>query len=315
MSFGKTDLMDGDILLFQGNRWLSRMIRKFDGSDVNHAAIYYKNDTVAEAEENGVVANPYATSSVKGCEWFQVYRLKSKPGTLDPVLGIAQKYLSQGNRYAFESLVFLALICTVRHLPVTPILRTLLNTIFENAADLILKITSGGKEPMICSEFVYRCYDEALSGSQDIYSIQVDQIRPAKSRLTQPGVKRFSLQEIFASEHVGSMIKAPTGLLTSRVAEFPAENLDALIQDYFNELDAKGVETDVPSYFQDVFTSYSRFVQTYSAKSMLAANRIGTLHLTAALPGKLPLIDGVNSTFVTPGDLFFSPSLDLIGRI
>jgi hypothetical protein len=38
-----------------------------------------------------------------------------------------------------------------------------LRNILDNAAEVVSRIVSGGKEPLICSELVYRCFKEAGS--------------------------------------------------------------------------------------------------------------------------------------------------------
>ncbi len=101
-----------------------------------------------------------------------VYRFKNanhevlgSPNLPDkPVLDKIADYLKAKDRYAYEQLLLLSIIATTRRLPVIgwiPGLSLLLRTLLDNAFSVLAKITAQGKEPIICSELVHRCYKEA----------------------------------------------------------------------------------------------------------------------------------------------------------
>lgn len=164
------DLKPCDVLLYHGTAFISRMICLFDGSEYSHAAIY-DGTNIAEALGKGITSDPVATS-VQGAKYVDVFRFHSDSGAQlrdtgypeKPVLDRVAFYVGNPERYAYEEIVFLALLATTRRLPVVgwvPGLGALLRTVLDSAADVLNKIIATGKEPMICSELVYRCYAEA----------------------------------------------------------------------------------------------------------------------------------------------------------
>jgi hypothetical protein len=165
-----SDLRAGDVLLYHGTSFVSQMIRLFDGSDYSHTSIY-DGSNIAEAVEQGVVSDSVA-ESIQNAEFVDVCRFRSTTGQgLDdpsygaqPIIDKIAYYVAQGERYAYEEIILLAFLVATRRLPVVgwiPGLGQILRTILDNAVDVVNKIIAAGKEPMICSELVYRCYSEA----------------------------------------------------------------------------------------------------------------------------------------------------------
>lgn len=214
-----SDLKAGDVFLYHKTSWISRMIRLFDGSDYSHTSIY-DGSAIAEAIGKGVVSNPIA-ESIKEAKLVDVCRFRSSTGQgLDdphygyqPVIDRISYYVSQGQRYAYEEIVLLALLTSTRRLPIVgwiPGLGKILRTIFDSAADVLNKIIAAGKEPMICSELVYRCYSEAgdkyklsIAGAELLmqYSIQ-DSLERAVPPLTDIEGSTQEFQELAASAQV-----------------------------------------------------------------------------------------------------------------
>ncbi|MEJ7812572.1 MAG: hypothetical protein WKG32_19325 [Gemmatimonadaceae bacterium] len=188
-----TEMQTGDVMLYRGTSWLAKAIRLFDGTDVNHAAIYLGSQRVGESIKQGVVARDLPTS-LRGNEWVLVRRLKDMPPDMGPVSTRADLYLAQGLRYAYEQILLLAFLGLTRKPKVTPVLRALLRTALDAAASaltqMIAAATMGkGRQPMICSEFVYRCYDEALPEMGDPYALRINMLpfTPAPSRSAPAG--------------------------------------------------------------------------------------------------------------------------------
>jgi hypothetical protein len=182
-------LRPADVLLYEGTGWLARLIRFFDGTDFNHAGLCIGDGSVAEAQAPGVIRQG-VEPSVAGRVKVLVRRLK-RDVSLDPVVVRGLQVVDEGHRYAFEQLLLLAFLGLTRKLKATPILKTLLRKVLDRAASVATGIVAAGKEPMICSEFVYRCYDEALPEAADVYSLEVN---PGAEAFTPtaswPGVSR-----------------------------------------------------------------------------------------------------------------------------
>jgi hypothetical protein len=217
------DLRPGDVLLYHGTALHSDLIRLFDGSEYSHAAMY-DGAKVVEAVADGVCARSVRVS-FKGAEYVDVYRWigsdgKSRLGPpdypADPIMARAHEYVGQGERYAYEEILLLALLATTRKIPpasVTPFLAAILRTMLDRAASTITTLLAAGKQPMICSELVYRCYAEADEG---------------KYRLTIPAA---SVRSVLTEKGMRSPISAA---LAEHVAE-PVSELLAL-QDAADDL-------------------------------------------------------------------------------
>jgi hypothetical protein len=77
-------------------------------------------------------------------------------------LGQAAQFEKDKDRYAYEELVFLALLASTRQLtsPV-PLLGLVLRNLLDHASDILARLIQEKQEPLICSELVFRCYSQA----------------------------------------------------------------------------------------------------------------------------------------------------------
>jgi hypothetical protein len=177
----RAELEAGDILLYRSDTWTAKAIRLLDGTEVSHAGLYLGGGFVGEAlavgEHAGLGTQPLA-DSMAGCDWVAVRRLGTTAPTMEPVMGTARRYLDQGNDYAYGQILLLAMICATRKLDLSnPLLRRIVYAAINNAAAFVRWMQSGGKQPMICSEFVYRSYDEAIfPDKDDSYTIEIEPV-------------------------------------------------------------------------------------------------------------------------------------------
>jgi len=165
------DLKPGDVLLMQGRGLVSDLIRLFNQGRYSHAAIY-DGQNVVEMLSQGTSVNTLGKSSVPEARFVDVYRFVGSSGQplgspeLDaaPVLGRIKHYETPPALYGYDQIVLLALLCATRreaHAALTPVQAQMLRCILDSAADEIANLIHAGREPMICSELVYRCYTEA----------------------------------------------------------------------------------------------------------------------------------------------------------
>ncbi len=161
------DLKFGDLLLYNGRTWFDEQIKKFDGSNYSHSAIYFDN-YVLEAIAEGVKKNTlkYSTT-VPPQNYIHVYRFKklgSELGDMSYPIGPVKSRISyfeqSGDRYAYEAILLLAVLCTTRRLNI-PVFGLIIRFILDTALSFITRLTGLGKQPMICSELCYRCFAEA----------------------------------------------------------------------------------------------------------------------------------------------------------
>ena len=166
-----SELQAGDILLYHDHSFLARMICLFDGSDYHHASIYDGQHVVEAKGGVGVIVDSIEHSTEPE-EYVDVFRFHCNTGEIlgnaecpaNPVLNKVVHYVEQGDRYAYEQIVLLALLTVSRKLPIVgwvPGLGVLLRQIFDSAMGVLNDMIAAQKEPMICSELVYRCYSEA----------------------------------------------------------------------------------------------------------------------------------------------------------
>ncbi len=161
-----TDLKPGDVFLYQGTSLVARLIRLFDGTEYSHASIY-DGAKVAEALSQGITTNTVA-DSVAGSNFVDVYRFISADkhhlgDTGYPaakVIARVKNYEEHPQPYAYDDIILLALLCTSRHLAV-PLLGAVVRNILDTASEKLSQLLAAGKQPMICSEFVFRCYAQA----------------------------------------------------------------------------------------------------------------------------------------------------------
>jgi hypothetical protein len=167
---GPFQFQPGDVLLFNGQSWLSKAIRFFDSADVNHAALAVDGSTLIEAAGKGLRQGPIQ-DAVAGNNFTLVYRL---PGQVDMggVVSSGEAFLHQGTPYAYQQIVLLGLLSVSRRVDIkSRILRALVRTACDHAAKLINSLFERGDKLMICSEFVWRSY---MDGHDARYALHLN---------------------------------------------------------------------------------------------------------------------------------------------
>ncbi|WP_027183109.1 hypothetical protein [Desulfovibrio inopinatus] len=166
----KDALRTGDIFLYHSESFLGGMIRLFDGSEYNHAGIF-DGENVIESLGGGITTNTISESTCKN-KFVDVFRFRNDAGKQLGDAGIPtqnvtdtiRRYVNDGDRYAFEQILLLAALATTRRFPFggwVPGLSKFVRQITDAAASVLSKLMSMNKEPLICSELVYRCYVES----------------------------------------------------------------------------------------------------------------------------------------------------------
>ncbi|AKL96297.1 hypothetical protein CACET_c28520 [Clostridium aceticum] len=164
------DLHHGDVLLCRGEGWLSDLIVLFDGGIYSHAALYAgKEDNihyVIHATKKGMLKMELALlSSETFTDVFRFNKNSHKLGDegypYEPVISIGQHYVDEKTKYAFDHLILLALLGITRKIPLDVTSKKIMRSILDNATAYIFEMLDKGTTPMVCSELVYRCFDEA----------------------------------------------------------------------------------------------------------------------------------------------------------
>ena len=320
------ELQEDDVLLFHGRSFVSAAIRLFDGTEVNHAADFLAaRGKVAEAHWNGVVLRSPATSFADS-EYVLVYRHKTAPPGKAPVTARAEHYLSLGVRYAYESLVLLAFLSLTRRVPVTSSFDRFLRTVVEAATGALSRWLSstGTRTAMICSEFVYRVYDEALPLPNHPYSVEVGppgvtaaSIPPPRSaaRARRHSDPASVLGLLLSSSKSRLSVPPKPGIAQSR-RRYPSRNqVEAMAKEYITGLasgyggGALATAMAVPQDDQFIMD----FAHAWQAVAGKQARDAKSARL--AVPDPLEFLDRTAPSLVTPGDLYRSGSLYRAGRV
>ena len=331
-------LLGGDILLYRTSSLMGRAIRLLDGTEVSHAALYMGDDVAEALVREGLVERPLE-ESVEGCPWVAVMRHRPESETVAPVLQVARKYLDQGNRYGYEQILLLAGICLTRKVDIdSPTLRRLIQTTMRKAVDLIERLHRKGKEPMICSEFVFRTYDEALPQADDPYSLRIlsqtgrlcrhfSRLRHRRGWFTDatppepPVVHPESLLGILESSgETAEALPAPGGFKSAMPRA--EEDIEPLLEQYLAEAEGEKAAAAPPfrahEVSKDELLDTARLLVTEMAVSAAGQDTIEKAMYASppsdAEPATKTFAE-ILADFVTPGDLLLSPSLERVGTI
>jgi hypothetical protein len=171
MTIVTADVNPGDLLLFHGKSFISWAIRKIDGSEVNHVAIALGDGQLAEAGGAGLQTRAIPTSFTD--DEYLLVRSHLAPDARDPVLAKAQQYLDSKNFYAYQQIVLLAVLGLTRRIPARGLARRMLRSALDHAARALTDGLPFGKSWMICSEYAYRCFDEAVDTMPDPFTIGI----------------------------------------------------------------------------------------------------------------------------------------------
>jgi hypothetical protein len=245
---------------------------------------------------------------------------------MDPVLAAANAYLDQGPRYGYEQLLLLAFLCLTRKLKVTPSLRALIRHTLDAAAAVLTRLLSQHRQPMICSEFVFRAYDEALPAPNSPYRLSIASLSlsggPERSFTAPPpprgqGIHPLSLLALLSASSVNTWLAAPPARdLPTREADPGA--LDSAIEAYLSEVQAPPGELPALTKAPAPTLEDLRGAADHFATQLHAAAHPGEPPSRAQETPPAALRETLlraAADFVTPGDLYKTQSLFLLGKI
>jgi hypothetical protein len=328
----RSALAMGDVLLYQGTGIVSKGIMLLTDSKVSHAALYLGGDTVGEAVGEGVVRHTL-DQSFPDHNFVLVRRL---PQQLDmqPVVARGQFYLGQGLKYSYQQIVFLAILLIVKKVKPSGVVGKLIMVAAQAAAAALNELLHGGKELMICSEFVYRSYDEASQAKPNPYRLNVpglgglgfESTLRAKSVIDPESVlAQLVTRGAFANVRVQESMLAPAAL----DREALERETKALLAEHIRQ-----VETGVPAVrLEEAFVPPPTPAELTSAVTQLATalqatrlssefgkeGAIAALQQESVIPALVPaavaLLFKTPADFVTPADLMNTSSLETLGNV
>ena len=183
------------------------------------------------------------------------------------------------------------------------------------AAAFLLQLFNTGREPMICSEFVFRCYREALPGAVNLLARSPGSLRFGEREVPigkSGGIHRGSALALLLEKH-GSQLSAGSVNLAGPLQVARPLDVSAVgeaIEAYFEDLQKqapKAARIDLTS--PELLPSFERFAASlHRTRRRQEKNEMPR----AALLGDL--FDAA-ADFVTPGDLQRSKSLAFCGKL
>lgn len=310
------DVQPGDVLLYRGRGFVSKGIRFLDGSEVNHAAIAVSPTEIAEATGHGL--DTAATLASFESNERTIIR---RPAGGDPALAVAKakQYLDSGVPYAYQQILLLAALCVTRRVPIkNRIFRRILRRALDGAADLLNALIDRGDDLMICSEYVYRCYNETgfdllPDGIPDLAALE-------------PGSDEVVLADWLLEQPAAPAPAAAGAPATSEdpatIADRAQHDLDDLFAAFFAETEGDPLLPASAAVGPDVLDEE---IAGGANRFGAAAVRLAALRdPDAPAPMGVGVADGVavlkgmfstNANFVTPKDLLFTSQLDDIDRV
>jgi hypothetical protein len=322
-------IQQGDVLLFHSEGFVSWAIRFVDGTDWNHAAFVYDPTTAVQIDAGTTVQKLDLKTRVDASDvdYVGVSRLKSAPAQWQPLDTRADFYLNSTTRYDYEAIVLLALLCTTRRLPFPALLKPMIRSLLDAAAAWLVKITNAGEVCMICSDLVYRCYNEALPASDDIYTIRVSS-PPGQVAITSAaiqgrvhanghGLSPHSLVARRAAHHLTASNPSQAAAISlagtddftaaKRQTEVEIEKLQKRIQSGVAPANAGAID-DLASD-PDIAARLDRFVAVHADHIQGKGFSASVVPMAA-----YARFSDTVSAFVTPGDLSKSTDLNPIGK-
>ena len=160
------DLQAGDVLLFSAEEgsWISKAITWLTDAPVSHAAMTYQIPTKMIEETPPAVRVAEATMRFPG-RTVHVMRLNKPIDDFKPVMDVAAQYLNGEAPYATNNLYLLGILLLYKKF--TPsdttqkVIMRILKRLTERLLNAINQHKYPDKHPMVCSQFVFECYQEA----------------------------------------------------------------------------------------------------------------------------------------------------------
>lgn len=160
------DLKSGDILLFSGEKGstISEAIMYLTNAPVSHAAMAYTpGGTIVEATPPAVQTNQAAERFID--RKISVMRCNPPQNSYAPVLAAATGYLNDKAPYANANLYLVGMLLVYRKFtPDTVTQRVIISILKKITAAIITYYNDHkypGQLPMVCSQLVYQCYEDA----------------------------------------------------------------------------------------------------------------------------------------------------------
>ena len=297
--FRAPELRRGDVLLLRSKGVAAWALRLFDGAEVDRAALFLGDGTVAEVDGDAVVFRPL-DDCLALAERTIARRLK-EPAAMEPVVERA-KALRDASATARPEIT-LALLSISRKPRAAPSLRLLQRSALESAAAAIQK-----PGPLVDAQLIWRCYEDALPEASDVYTVRLNEMHNLEVVSGVPVVPGAGVaRRLGRGVHPDSVLAwAVQPLVRTRLGSTaPAGKpppLDALLASYQQEVRA-GAQAPHPARAEadDLLSSLQAFALAFGGAHPPLAR--------SALPPQLEMLFRSAADLCTAGDLLRSEDL------
>lgn len=304
------DLKPADILLFSGveGDFISEAIMFLTDSNVSHAAMSYKESNTIVDAVPPAVRTASAEEKFKG-RTIYVNRFDGNKEPLTPVLAAAETYLKEKTPYALYNLLFVGLILIYKKFSTPGLDQKILIEIFKKLAAALIDYTNKeehpGKSPMVCSQFVYQCYEDAGQS----YRLKIKNGTLVGRSLLDEGEMWSLLDHVLFETKTNRAADFTEFLAGPEVAELGAITSKSeadLAKELLDSLKAPKAAATTEKVGNELIAAVYQFAEAYY--SMRSGTKTDLKALSSAnekglAPDALNFLKSEEAYFVTPADL------------
>ena len=297
------DLEPGDVLLFSPEKgsFISWAITFLTDAPVSHAAMFYDKAAASIIEETPPsVAVNEAAKRFTGREIY-VRRMEGAP-SLSTVIQAATAYRNDATPYDDTGLYMVGLLLIYKKFSAdTPVQKVIIKILKRLTASLTKYINEQrypGKQPMVCSQFVAQCYDDAGKPYKLIFEDAILQINVSRD------AEQNILERVIDEADDGRNLSVLT--LAAAPDQAPAESGETLCRELEEAFDSvnnlPAIDASTSATLSDELIEATR--QFAVAHYLVNAPGISDRNaLTANVGDALQYLRYNQNMFVTPGDL------------
>ncbi|WP_251359936.1 hypothetical protein [Kangiella sp. TOML190] len=294
------DLNSGDLLLFSPEKgsWISDAIVWLTGAPVSHAAMSYKDFS------NIIEETPPAVRVAPASERFKERTIHvmrdQRHSEFSPVIKAASHYLNELEPYGMSNLYLVGLILVYKKLTPSGMRQKAILRILKLAVEKLLPIINhykyGDKTPMVCSQFVFQCYQDA--GADYELTIKNGNLLKAANQNQDNLLARAANHQTPAQSKVQVLGAAPDILPTEVNGEELLAQLKSDDGDFSSDLENQILDT--VHHFAQAIHAIEQKIEFDNADSKQG----------------IVLLQQQQAMFVTPADLLeHCPDLSKMGEI
>lgn len=318
------DLNSGDVLLFSGEKGslISEAIMFLSNAPVSHAAMVYNpNSTIVEESPPAVQTNQAAERFID--RKVSVMRLKPAQSSYGPVLEAATGYLNNKAPYANANLYLVGMLLIYRKFAPDTLQQAIIIKILKKITASIITYYNEhkypGELPMVCSQFVYQCYEDAGGDYQlKIRGGVLGKAAPAEMAL--PSLLDQAIYRVRneTAPAFRAFVTTNTGMALAEPEMQSDEELAGELLETLQVRSALGAEPSAP--LQDALVvaihEFGQAIQLVRRGVSAPADELLQANTQRMASNGLAQLKAEEAYFVAPGDLLLHcQNLDLVGEI